>query len=105
MRWYDPHQREVCGKWMPNVVAQNGHFIDRDQMVTRFDEMNCHPVCIECNVYDPNHREKYRKVMVFHYGEQNVKALEVAAQSLAKPMRHELVELIEDLKDKMKKRM
>lgn len=29
----------------------NGHFIDRAHMGTRFDPDNCHPQCVNCNVF------------------------------------------------------
>lgn len=75
--------------------AQCGHFIDRDQIPTRFDERNCHSVCQECNCFDPEHANKYYKWMVNKYGLREVIALEYKARGLQKYMRWEIEDLIE----------
>lgn len=85
----------ICGKKMTFAEAQNMHFIDRDKMPTRFDEMNCHAGCEECNCYDIEHRQKYMDEMVRRYSATRVRGLLQKSRSLAKYARYELEELIE----------
>lgn len=85
----------TCGKKMTFSESQCGHFIDRDQTPTRYDEMNCHAVCEFCNCMDDNHYERYAAAMVNKYGIMAVRDLKQKARGLQKFMRHELEELIE----------
>lgn len=78
------------------------HFIDRDQMMTRYDEMNCHAGCVECNRMDDSHKLKYLRVMKAKYGDGAVLAMNRKAQGLAKFTRPELQELIVTYKEKVK---
>lgn len=92
----------VCGVPVPWKSSHCGHFIDRDQMAVRYDEMNAHAICFGCNVMDDNHRVKYELTMLNKYGTDQIDALELKAKGLQKFMRHELLELIEDFKVKIK---
>lgn len=38
-----------CGQIKPFEQADNGHYINRQHMNTRFDEMNCNAQCRHCN--------------------------------------------------------
>jgi hypothetical protein len=39
----------TCGK--SDVTLQCGHFISRQYTATRWDERNCRPQCVGCNVF------------------------------------------------------
>lgn len=41
----------TCGKIMDFSKAQCGHFIPRSNMTTRWDEANCRPQCVGCNMF------------------------------------------------------
>lgn len=92
----------ICGARMPWRNSQNMHYIDRAQMPTRYDEMNCHAGCEECNCFDPNHHDNYRSALILKHGLPGVQTLKLKSQSLQKFMRFELVELIESYKLKVK---
>lgn len=92
----------TCGKPERIEFAHCMHFIDRDQMATRYDEMNCHGGCENCNCFDSKHGEKYHAAMIHKYGESNVADLQWKARSLAKFARYELEEIIETYKHKLK---
>lgn len=92
----------TCGKPERIEFAHCMHFIDRDQMAVRYDEMNAHGGCENCNCFDPSHKIKYHDAMVTKYGEEKLDELIDRSRSLAKLMRHELVELIEHYKIKLK---
>lgn len=41
----------TCGAVKDITSIQNGHFISRVYLATRFDEDNCRPQCVGCNVF------------------------------------------------------
>lgn len=84
----------ICGINLRFKEAQNMHFIDRDQMPVRFDEINCHAGCDYCNCYDLMHKEKYESAMMNKYGEQTLDTLFCKSKGLQKFMRYEVEELI-----------
>lgn len=92
----------TCGKKERIEFAHAMHFIDRDQMAVRYDEMNVHGGCEECNCFDPDHLGKYYTKMVQKYGIIAVGDLVIKSKGLQKFMRHELVEIIETYKAKLK---
>lgn len=92
----------ICSKPVPWKSSHCGHFRDRDQMAVRYDEMNAHAICYECNCLDPDHKERYTSAMVDKYGLIAVGNLKMKSMGLQKFMRHELIELIESYKLKLK---
>lgn len=88
----------TCGRKMTFQESQCGHFIDRDQMPTRYDERNCHAVCEECNCYDEWHKAKYSHQMIAVYGPEEVERLYQKSKGLQKFARYELEDLIEHYK-------
>jgi len=90
----------ICGSrhWYKDV--DNAHFINRDQMSTRYDEINCHAVCQSCNRYDSDHAENYSKAMWAKYHRIEVISLMNRKQSLMKFTRAELQDIAENYKNK-----
>ena len=41
----------TCGKSFHWRTIQNGHFVQRAILVTRWDENNCRPQCVGCNIF------------------------------------------------------
>ena len=41
----------TCGVLQDIKRIQNGHFVSRGYLATRFDERNCKPQCVGCNVF------------------------------------------------------
>jgi hypothetical protein len=41
----------TCGKRLPTNEMQNGHFIRRQYLATRYSEDNCRPQCVGCNIF------------------------------------------------------
>jgi hypothetical protein len=41
----------TCGAVKEIKHIQNGHFIARSYLATRFDENNCRPQCVGCNMF------------------------------------------------------
>lgn len=69
----------TCGKYYHWTKIQNGHYMSRRYMATRFSAMNCHPQCMACNVMQHGNIPQYRMYLVKRYGEIEVERLEAAA--------------------------
>lgn len=41
----------TCSVKKPIKEMQNGHWIPRNNLATRFDEQNCRPQCVGCNMF------------------------------------------------------
>jgi hypothetical protein len=65
-----------CGQIKPVGQADCGHYINRQHMNTRFDEMNCNAQCRHCNRFMEGNIQNYRKGLVAKYGVQRVMLLE-----------------------------
>ena len=93
----------TCGKAERIEFAHCMHYIPRDKMATRYDEMNAHGGCEHCNCFDPDHYGRYYSKMVTVYGAEKVNNLIWQSRSLQKFARFELVELIDTYREKLKK--
>ena len=59
----------ICVERMTWRQSECGHYIQRGELATRYDEENCHAICEECNNYDPRHQEHYAQALeVWHPG-------------------------------------
>lgn len=65
-----------CGQIKPFSQADCGHYINRQHMATRYDEMNCNSQCLKCNRFDEGNIQGYRRGLISKYGEQKVILLE-----------------------------
>lgn len=54
---------------------QNGHFIPRTKMVTRWDPINNHPQCVKCNEQLDGNLEVYEKALRAEYGDDAINDL------------------------------
>ena len=91
----------ICGYAMPWRQSQNMHFIDRDQMPTRYDEMNCHAGCEECNCFDTQHQERYEAKLLEILTPEGLEHLKQKSRGLQKFMKYEVLEIIETYKAKI----
>ena len=83
-----------CGKILPYEQADCGHYINRQHMSTRFDEMNCNAQCRKCNRFEEGNIQGYRLGLVSKYGEQKVLLLESKKNTTKKFSDFEYKELI-----------
>lgn len=49
----------TCPVIKPVQQMQNGHYISRNVLVTRFDEENCRPQCVGCNIFKKGNYPEY----------------------------------------------
>jgi NAD-dependent oxidoreductase involved in siderophore biosynthesis len=92
-----------CGASIFWSDADCCHYIDRGHMATRYDLVNLAPGCIDCNRFNLDvHKAEFRKHIIAKYGENAIVKLEVGRHLTTKWMRHELEEMIEQLKERNK---
>lgn len=95
-----------CGQIKPFEQADCGHYINRQHMSTRFDEMNCNAQCRKCNRFMEGNMQGYRQGLVAKYGEQRVLLLEAKKKQTRKYADFEYEQLIKYYKalgDKLRK--
>ncbi|KGF32921.1 recombination protein NinG [Hoylesella buccalis] len=61
---------------------QNGHYMSRRYLSTRFDEMNCNAQCVACNIFNQGNIQMYRQNLINKIGEKNVDYLEYKAKGV-----------------------
>ena len=85
-----------CGRILPFEKADNGHYINRQHMSTRFDEMNCNAQCSHCNRFQEGNMQGYRNGLIRKYG-QLIKSY----SALVKQLKQGKFEMTDE-KDKIK---
>jgi len=96
----------TCGKTANWKILQNGHFLSRRFMATRFDEENCQVQCVTCNVFRNGEQYKFGVALDNKYGEGTAEDLEHMSRSILKISRVEYEEKIsyyKSLVEKLKK--
>lgn len=78
---------------------QNGHFVPRQYLATRFDEVNNHPQCYACNMLYNGQPSAYARRLEKEYGEGTVAMLEGKRQQITKNFPYE--DWIEIYKEKL----
>lgn len=71
-----------CGKIHYWKEIQNGHYMSRRYLSTRFDEMNCNAQCVACNIFNQGNIQMYRQNLIKKIGEKNVDYLEYKAKAV-----------------------
>lgn len=51
----------TCGKIFPSKQIQNGHFVKRQYLATRYSEDNCRPQCVGCNIFGDGKTVEFAK--------------------------------------------
>tara|TARA_R110002012_G_C11525694_1_gene599964 strand:- start:262 stop:672 length:411 start_codon:yes stop_codon:yes gene_type:complete len=63
---------------------QNGHFQSRSFLATRFNEENCQPQCVGCNMFKQGEQYKFALNLDAKYGEGKAQELEFLARTTVK---------------------
>jgi len=69
-----------CGKIYHWTRIQNGHYMSRRYMSTRYAEDNCRPQCVACNMFRQGNIQSYRRNLIKEIGEERVDAVEIRAR-------------------------
>ena len=78
---------------------QNGHFQSRGFLPTRFDEINCQPQCVGCNMFKQGEQYKFALALDAKYGEGTAQELQFKAKQITKITRAEYMEKISYYKE------
>lgn len=84
-----------CGAIVFWKEIQNGHYVNRGHMGTRFDEKNCNAQCIRCNMFDEGNNIGYTRGLINKYGIRVISELEAKKHSISKLTPFEYETLIE----------
>jgi hypothetical protein len=57
------------------VGMQNGHFMSRKFMATRYDEQNCQVQCVGCNMFKFGEQFKFSLALDYKYGKGTAEEL------------------------------
>ena len=85
---------------------QCGHFQSRSFLATRFDEVNCQPQCVGCNMFKQGEQYKFALGLDSIYGEGSAQELQYLAKTIVKFSRSDYDEKIsyyKSLVNKLKK--
>lgn len=88
----------TCGIKKPVAEIQNGHFVRRSVNSLRFDERNCRPQCVSCNVFKRGNYPAYALNLVREQGPQILEELDKESRVLKQWTVPELEDLIERYK-------
>lgn len=86
----------TCGKkehWKGKGM-QNGHFMSRKHLSTRWDEMNCQVQCVGCNVYKYGEQYKFSIGLDAKYGGGTAEEMLIKSREIYKVMDKELIDKI-----------
>ena len=81
---------------------QNGHFQSRRFMATRYDEQNCAPQCVACNMFRGGEQFKFALWIDSKYGDGTALELEYKARTTVKFLRVDYEDKISYYKDAVK---
>lgn len=93
----------TCDVVKPIKEMQNGHYISRGVLATRFLEINCRPQCVGCNVFKHGNYIVYTRRLEEELGVEKVKKLEAMVNANVKFSRLEYEVLINDYTEKLNK--
>jgi len=85
----------TCGRKFPIDELQCGHFMSRRFLKTRWDEINCHPQCNECNVDKHGNLIVYEVLLRRDYGDLEIDKLKQFARSGKKVSQADIREVID----------
>ena len=91
-----------CNTPKPYSQADCGHFINRQHLSTRFDEINCNAQCRKCNRFSEGNAQGYRLGLIAKYGNRAVNLLDVKKSQTRKFSIFELEVLIKYYREKNK---
>ena len=92
----------TCGAKHHWTECDNGHYIKRQYMSTRFNEFNCHAQCRKCNWLEQGANEIYRERIIEKFGQEIHDQLLIQKYSVKKWSRFELEYLIKDYSARVK---
>lgn len=84
IRYRDAGKCYTCGLQKEPKQMQNGHFVPRQYLAVRWDEINCHCQCYACNMLYNGQPSRYAQRLKQDYGEEIIDILESKRQLITK---------------------
>lgn len=81
---------------------QAGHYVSRQCLELRYDEMNVHTQCPRCNMYHDGEKITYRERLIAEYGPGPVELLEMRRHCNRKYTAEDYHNLIDYYKNRLK---
>lgn len=91
-----------CGAPINVPNSDNGHFVPRANMATRFNEQNCNACCKDCNQYQMGNLEAYEVAIDEKWGQGTADELKRLGRTTKHYSRYELQELIDYYNKKLR---
>lgn len=76
IRYRDAGKCYTCGLQKEPKQMQNGHFVPRQYLAVRWDEINCHCQCYACNMLYNGQPSRYAQRLRQDYGDDIIDTLE-----------------------------
>ena len=92
----------TCGKRLKIKAIQCGHYISRNHLGTRWEERNCQPQCVGCNVFGGGKSDTFALELIFKYGDNILKELNALKNKIHQFKEYQLREMIDTYKQKIK---
>lgn len=89
IRYRDQGQCYTCPKKDDPKRMQNGHFVPRQYLSVRYDEVNCHCQCYACNMLYNGQPSAYAARLERDYGKGTVAMLESRRQEITRDFNYE----------------
>ena len=90
----------TCGA--KGKTLQNGHFVARSYLATRFDEDNCRPQCVGCNMFGGGKPLDFEENLIAEIGKKRVEELKARRHTITKITPYEYETRIEFYKQLLK---
>lgn len=94
-----PQYCYTCGR---TGILQCGHFISRQYLATRWDENNCRPQCVGCNIYGNGKPLDFEERLKKELGDNFVEEMKKKRHTITKVSIQWYKDQIEFYKDKLK---
>lgn len=74
----------TCGDEKYWKYQQNGHYVSRTYLATRFDEQNCNCQCAGCNIFKSGNLTQYALFLTRKYGKSILEKLDKKKNQIVK---------------------
>ena len=92
----------TCGISLPIAKIQNGHYIPRNVLATRYDEDNCYPQCVGCNIFKSGNLGEYAHYITRNFGVERLNYLHEMKHVTRKITAPEYEEMIDKWEDEIR---
>lgn len=74
----------TCGCVKHWKEMQNGHYESRQYLSLRYDDFNCFPQCVGCNIFKQGNYTEYARYLLRNFGPERLEYLNKKKQEITK---------------------